>query len=147
MTNTTQKRLKQEVPSRNRQTKELPPYLKRIKYPASFTANHRKKCKEIINYLNTMGVVASVDLDLIFQYVESYLAIESLQQLLQEALLKKDIEEASKVSPMLSRERTANTKLAAMLGIGAKSRQNIQAFDKDVKEDKEDALLKIASNI
>jgi len=34
-----------------------------------------------------------------------------------------------------------------MLGIGAKSRQNIQAFDKDVKEDKEDALLKIASNI
>jgi hypothetical protein len=34
-----------------------------------------------------------------------------------------------------------------MLGIGAKSRQNISAFDKDVKEDKEDPLAKLAGKL
>lgn len=141
------KQLRGEVPSRTKKTNDLPAYLKRPKYPASFLAKHKKKCKEIINYLNQQGAVASVDLDLIFQYCESYFAIESLQQLLQEALIKKDIEEAGKISPMLSRERTANSKLAAMLGVGAKSRQNISAFDKDVKEDKEDPLAKLAGKL
>ncbi len=141
------KQLRGEVPSRTKKTNDMPVYLKRPKYPASFLAKHKKKCKEIINYLNQQGAVASVDLDLIFQYCESYFAIESLQQLLQEALIKKDIEEAGKISPMLSRERTANSKLAAMLGVGAKSRQNISAFDKDVKEDKEDPLAKLAGKL
>jgi len=141
------KQLRGDVPSRTKKTNDLPAYLKRPKYPASFLAKHKKKCKEIINYLNQQGAVASVDLDLIFQYCESYFAIESLQQLMQEALVKKDIEEAGKISPMLSRERTANSKLAAMLGVGAKSRQNISAFDKDVKEDKEDPLAKLAGKL
>ena len=141
------KQLRGEVPSRTKKTTDLPTYLKRPKYPDSFTPKHKKKCKEIIAYLNQQGAVASVDLDLIFQYCESYFAIESLQQLMQEALVKKDVEEAGKVSPMLSRERTANSKLAAMLGIGAKSRQNISAFDKDVKEDKEDPLAKLAGKL
>lgn len=140
---TTVKKLRGEVPSRVTKTAQLPAYLKRVKYPASFLAKHKKKCKEIIEYLNQQGAVASVDLDLIFQYVESIFAIETLQQLLQEALLKKDVEEAGKISPMLSRERTANSKLAAMLGIGAKSRQNISAFDKDNREDKNDPLTNI----
>ena len=141
------KQLRGEVPSRKAKTNSLPAYLKRPKYPASFLPKHRKKCKEIINYLNQQGAVASVDLDLIFQYCESYFAIESLQQLLQEALIQKDIEDAGKISAMLSRERTANSKLASMLGIGAKSRQNISAFDKDVKEDKEDPLAKLAGKL
>lgn len=134
------KKLRGEVPSRLKKTNDLPAYLKRIKYPGSFTTKHKKKCREIIEYLNQQGAVASVDLDLIFQYIESYFAIEVLQQLLQEQLVMKDVEEAAKISPMLSRERTANSKLASMLGIGAKSRQNISAFDKDNKEDKSDPL-------
>ena len=137
------KKLRGEVPSRLKKTNDLPAYLKRIKYPASFTTKHKKKCKEIIEYLNQQGAVASVDLDLIFQYIESYFAIEVLQQLLQEQLIMKDVEEAGKISPMLSRERTANSKLASMLGIGAKSRQNISAFDKDNKEDKSDPLTNL----
>ena len=92
------KQFRGEVPSRTKKTNDLPTYLKRPKYPASFLAKHKKKCKEIINYLNQQGAVASVDLDLIFQYCESYFAIESLQQLMQEALVKKDIEEAGKIS-------------------------------------------------
>ena len=137
------KKLRGEVPSRLKKTTDLPAYLKRIKYPASFSAKHKKKCREIIEYLNQQGAVASVDLDLIFQYIESYYAIEVLQQLLQEQLIMKDVEEAAKISPMLSRERTANSKLAGMLGIGAKSRQNISAFDKDNKEDKSDPLTNL----
>jgi phage terminase small subunit len=66
---------------------------------------------------------------------------------MQETLINKDVDEAGKISAMLSRERTANSKLASMLGIGAKSRQNISAFDKDVKEDKEDPLAKLAGKL
>jgi P27 family predicted phage terminase small subunit len=141
------KQLRGEVPSRKAKTDSLPAYLKRPKYPASFLPKHRKKCKEIINYLNQQGAVASVDLDLIFQYCESYFSIEVLQQLMQETLINKDVDEAGKISAMLSRERTANSKLASMLGIGAKSRQNISAFDKDVKEDKDDPLAKLAGKL